>query len=257
MNNHPAISSEVFQALYLNEDVYWVESEKPAVNSSSNSNSSSNTNSNNEIDLVAIQEVGVKEVEIKSEIVEKSPEIIVLETPKIKPEIVEKVAEVLVNEVVEKRIIPLLLITDSITEADKVFLEKVLNAVKLSLTDVEVFTTDILKTTDFRTYSIGKSYQRIISFGVPFSKIGMARMFMPYEITPIKNIQFLMAETLVVVQNDLAHKRQLWGCLQQMFNQEDSRDQEDSEDCVDSEDQEDSGDYIDSEDYLDSGDYLD
>jgi hypothetical protein len=202
MNNLPEISSEVFQALYLNEDIYWVESDKPAVNS--NTNISSNSESNVETEVAVSEKVAT--------------EIAVAETPSIKPEIIEKSPEVIVNEVVEKRIIPLLLITDSISESDKVFLEKVLNAVKLSLVDVEVFTTDYLKTSDFRTYSIGKTYQRIISFGVPFSKIGMTRMFMPYEITPIKNVQFLMTETLVVVQNDLAHKRQLWGCLQQMFS---------------------------------------
>lgn len=206
MINQPEISSDLFQALYLNEDIYWVESEKPKVSSNPNSNSEQNS----ETDIGFVEKV-------ETEISNKIPEIVVNEVAILKPESIEKPTEEAVNEVVEKRVIPLLLITDSITEADKVFLEKVLNAVKLSLTDVEVFTTDMLKTTDFRTYSIGKSYQRIISFGVPFSKIGMTRMFMPYEITPIKNIQFLMTEKLVVIENDLAHKRQFWGCLQQMF----------------------------------------
>jgi hypothetical protein len=213
MSNLPEISSELFQALYLNEDIYWVESEKPVLNSNANSKS----NPNLEIDLDSKEQLFVKEEESKIGIVEKLPEIVVSEESNIRPEIVENATEITVNEVVEKRIVPLLLITESITEADKVFLEKVLNAVKLSLVDVEVFTTDYLKTSDFRTYSIGKTYQRIISFGVPFSKIGMTRMFMPYEITIIKNIQFLMIEQLVVVQNDVNHKRQFWGCLQQMF----------------------------------------
>jgi hypothetical protein len=213
MSNLPEISSELFQALYLNEDIYWVESEKPAINSSSNTNS----NSEFEANPVSKEEVVGIEEESKSEIANKLPEIVIVETPPIKSEIIDKLPEVVVNKVIDKRIIPLLLITESITEADKVFLEKVLNAVKLSLVDVEVFTTDYLKTSDFRTYSIGKTYQRIISFGVPFSKIGMTRMFMPYEIKIIKNIQFLMIEQLVIVQNDLNHKRQFWGCLQQMF----------------------------------------
>ena len=210
MINQPTISSEVFQALYLNEDIYWVESDKPVI--------SSNSNPNFEIDLVSKEEVIIKREETKIEIVEKLPEIEVSQDLNIKTEIVENAREITVNEVVEKRIIPLLLITNIITEADKVFLEKVLNAVKLSLVDAEVFTTDYLKTSDFKTYSIGKTYQRIISFGVPFSKIGMARMFMPYEIVIIKNIQFLMIEELIVVQNDVNHKRQFWGCLQQMFS---------------------------------------
>ncbi|MES2797352.1 MAG: hypothetical protein V4683_15375 [Bacteroidota bacterium] len=202
MSNQPEISSEVFQALYLNEDIYWVEIEKP------NENLSSNTKSIGEPELVE---------GIAKEIVEKKSDSARLQTQTPQPEKIESQSESVDNEVAEKKVIPLLFIVDSITEADKVFLEKVLNAVKLQLIDVDFFTTDLLKTTDFRTYSSGKSYQRIISFGVPFSKIGMTRMFMPYEIAIIKNIQFLMCEQLVVVENDLSHKRQFWGCLQKMF----------------------------------------
>lgn len=202
MSIQPEITSEVFQALYLNEDIYWVESEKPIESFSSISSG------NIESELVEV---------IEKEIVEEKSDSVRLQAQSLEPEKIKNLSEPIDSELVEKKVIPLLLITDSITEADKVFLEKVLNAVKLQLIEVDFFTTDLLKTTDFRAYSSGKSYQRIISFGVPFSKIGMTRMFMPYEIAIIKNIQFLMCEQLVVVENDLSHKRQFWGCLQKMF----------------------------------------
>jgi hypothetical protein len=56
-----------------------------------------------------------------------------------------------------------------------------------------------------------------LSFGVPLSSINLSIMLSPYQPQKIDNIWFLMAENLVVVESDVAHKRSLWECLQKMF----------------------------------------
>jgi hypothetical protein len=113
--------------------------------------------------------------------------------------------------------IPLLLIVDTISEAEKVFLEKVLKAVNLDLNSVEVITLGMLNETGFISLSTNKSYKKIISFGVPFVKLNLQIMLMPYENKLIEGVWFMLAEKLVVVENDVAHKRSLWASLQHMF----------------------------------------
>jgi hypothetical protein len=102
--------------------------------------------------------------------------------------------------------IPLLLIVDTISEAEKVFLNS-----------VEVITLGMLNETGFISLSTNKSYKKIISFGVPFVKLNLQIMLMPYENKLIEGVWFMLAEKLVVVENDVAHKRSLWASLQHMF----------------------------------------
>lgn len=205
MSIQSELSAELFQELFLNEDLYLIDNE--GVVKSENIQIQI-IESNNVVDDSAI--IPIENQKSK----EPEKEIIESQKSEIEPIEIAKVE----NVVLEKRAIPLLILVNKITEADKVFLEKVLNAIKLSLDKIEIFTAENLKTTDFRSFAADKSFSRIISFGMPFSKIGISKMFVPYQITIIKNIYFLMAEDLTVVENDIAHKRQFWACLQKLFN---------------------------------------
>ncbi len=195
METTDVISNEIYKSIFNNEDLYLIEN-KP----------------------------------IESKITEESQEktdLIEVNIPELETDTTSKISIEKKNETVpepikieeNKKEIPLLLLANDISVAEKVFLEKVLNAVNLSLDEIEIFTNNDLQKSDFKTFATGKTYQRIISFGLPYSKIGISKMFVPYQITIIKNIQFLMAELLPVVENDLAHKRIFWACLKQMFNQ--------------------------------------
>lgn len=183
-------SSEFYQSLFANDEVYLIENEfvRPIVE--------------NKISVAEPVETLIE----TNNIVEKAP-------IKVEP-IVQNIEPL---PAPNAKVFPLLILADEATEANKVFLEKILNAVKLSLENVELITRFELMDRPFTEISKNKSYQRIISFGMPLSKINLEIMLMPYENKLIEGIWFLMAEKLVVVENDVAHKRKLWACLQEMF----------------------------------------
>ncbi len=205
MTIQPEFSAELFQELFLNEELYLIQ--KDVIKEVENANVQLSESNNKEAKKVAEQPV-IQVVTNHKETISESQKL----------EITNDLPSTETIQTFEKKAIPLLILANKITEADKVFLEKVLNAVKLSLESVEIFTVENLKTTDFRSFAADKSFSRIISFGMPFSKIGISKMFVPYQITIIKNIYFLMAEDLSVVENDIAHKRMFWACLQQIFS---------------------------------------
>ena len=177
MSTKTGFSKDVFEALFLNEEVYFIESEF-----------------NETLKLVDVEQSVIEEI-TESKIIPVAVDI--APTP---------------NE-----IIPLLILVDEISEANKVFLEKILMAVNLNLEKVTLLTTSDLKAINFQKFSENKIYQKILSFGVSLSTINMNIMLMPYENKLIENVWFLMAEKLVIVENDVNHKRRLWGCLQQLF----------------------------------------
>jgi DNA polymerase III psi subunit len=174
-------NSDFYRAIFNNEELYFIKNAEK-----------------NEIVLVGT----------KLEITDNEPVALINE--------VETVEENKV-EIAENAIVPLLILVDEISEANKVFLEKILNAVKLNLEKVDLITQNQLKTQSFLTISENKTYSRILSFGVPLSSINLSIMLSPYQPQKIDNIWFLMAENLVVVESDVVHKRSLWECLQKMF----------------------------------------
>ncbi len=190
-------SSDLLKHIFQNEDIYIIE--------------------NKEVKQEILNEPAKKtSINLEKSVVQKSVEDKIATVPNLNK--IEKEAETTPAKIEDsKKIIPLLILANEISLAEKVFLEKVLNAVNLGISDIELFTNLDLRNSDFRSYATGKTYQRIVSFGMPYSKIGISRMFIPYQIAIIKNIQFLMAEHLPVVENDIAHKRLFWACLKQMF----------------------------------------
>jgi DNA polymerase III psi subunit len=65
----------------------------------------------------------------------------------------------------------MLIIVDDESVVVKVFLEKILKAVNLSLDEVELINQETLKHTEFKDITKGKSFERILSFGVPLVKL--------------------------------------------------------------------------------------
>jgi hypothetical protein len=186
------LNSEIFQALFADEDLYFIKDKS----------------------FDNIEDENIIEIEPKAE------KPIVIELPAIEVEKVVDKEEAINNEPIISNNIsafPLLIVTESITEAQKVFIEKVLNSVGLGLDSIELYSKDLYPNTNFRAFSENKSYKKIISFGVPFARLNIAIMMLPYENTRVENIVFLLAEKLIVVENDVAHKRKLWACLQEMF----------------------------------------
>lgn len=177
MSSKTGFSKDVFETLFLNEEVYFIRSEFKEAHKLADGEQNK-----------AVEITESKIIPIASEVAPAPNEII-----------------------------PLLILVDEVNEANKVFLEKILMAVNLNLEKVTLLNTSDLKAINFQKFSENKIYQKILSFGVSLSTINMNIMLMPYENKLIENVWFLMAEKLVIVENDVNHKRRLWGCLQQLF----------------------------------------
>lgn len=103
-------------------------------------------------------------------------------------------------------------------EADLVFLEKVLAAVQLTLKDVDILNIDSLKGTDFKPLLAAKSLHHVITFGVPLTRLRLEILLVPYQIKQLEGINFLYADSLASLQQDVNRKRAFWSCIKQMFN---------------------------------------
>ncbi|WP_428664258.1 hypothetical protein [Runella sp.] len=98
-----------------------------------------------------------------------------------------------------------------------IFLEKVLKAVNLNLDGVDILNLAGSKQMDFRPLLQNKKVHHFISFGVPFININLEIMMNRYDPKRIAGVNFLLAESLDIVQADDKNKRALWGALKKIF----------------------------------------
>ncbi len=113
----------------------------------------------------------------------------------------------------------LILIDESpaLSPSNTIFLEKVLKAVNLNLDGVDILNIAGSKQMDFRAVLQHKQVHHFISFGVPFIQINLEIMMNRYDPKRIAGVNFLLAESLDIVQADDKNKRALWGCLKKIF----------------------------------------
>ena len=113
----------------------------------------------------------------------------------------------------------LILINESpaISPSNTIFLEKVLKAVNLNLNGVDILNLAGAQQMDFRPLLGNKKVHHIISFGVPFIQINLEIMMNRYDPKQIAGVNFLLSESLDIVQDDDKNKRALWNCLKSMF----------------------------------------
>ena len=98
-----------------------------------------------------------------------------------------------------------------------IFLEKVLNAVKLDLNKADILNLAGEKNLDFRALLENKQVNYIISFGVPFIHINLEILMNRYDPKQVNGVMFLLAEPLEITQTDDKNKRALWNCLKAML----------------------------------------
>jgi hypothetical protein len=113
----------------------------------------------------------------------------------------------------------LLLIDESpeLSASDTILLEKILNAIGLDLTKVDILNIAGAKRIDFRPLLETKKIHHVISFGVPFLKVNIDVMMNRYDPKKVSDITFLLADPLSVMQEDQAVKRAFWVVLKQLF----------------------------------------
>ncbi len=113
----------------------------------------------------------------------------------------------------------LILVDESpvMSPSNTIFLEKVLKAVNLNLDGVDILNVSGAKQMDFRPLLQHKKVHHFISFGVPFININLEVMMNRYDPKRIAGVNFLLAESLEIIQTDDKNKRALWGALKKIF----------------------------------------
>jgi hypothetical protein len=99
---------------------------------------------------------------------------------------------------------------------DAAFLEKVLQAVDLSLDQVDIMNVHGMPNPNYSYLLRQKTVRHFISFGVPMESLHLYEL-LPYEVTFFGGIRFLYTDTLEGVRTDIERKKWLWNALKKMF----------------------------------------
>jgi DNA polymerase III psi subunit len=131
-----------------------------------------------------------------------------------KPIIEEEKPQELLHFVPSHRVV---ILVNNISEADKVLLSKILVAVKLDLSKVDLVELSLLKTMNVKTALSQNLISHFITFGIPMPNVKLEIPLMAYQIKEIKSIRFLFSDELKNLHQDVEKKKALWKALQEMF----------------------------------------
>jgi hypothetical protein len=111
-----------------------------------------------------------------------------------------------------------LILTEAISENEKAFLAKILNAVGLSLDQIDLIELNKVQSIDYQSFIIQNKTQKFISFGVGLGKLDWNILLNLYQIKNVVGVDFLLSNELRIVEADLTLKKALWTSLKQMFS---------------------------------------
>lgn len=153
---------------------------------------------------------------------EKAEPILKVEKPTIQPEVSTEEVELaidLANERVFKMKTQYLFVFHGLNNESKDFLLKILQALGLSFTKVDLLDIEKSPLVDFKETIYDNTIKNIVFFGEKSGKDFLPKLGLPlYEVKTLKNIQFVYSEELSVVsQNKENQKRKLWEILKETF----------------------------------------
>ncbi|KAA9349169.1 hypothetical protein [Larkinella humicola] len=111
----------------------------------------------------------------------------------------------------------LLLFDEELTPGELIFLENILKAIHLSLSDIDILNLAGSGLVDFHAVLENKTLHHFISFGVPFKTIHLNIQMDRYQPIRIFGITFLLADPLSAIEADSKLKRKLWEVLKKVF----------------------------------------
>ena len=111
----------------------------------------------------------------------------------------------------------LLLADEDLSPSDLLFLERILKAVNLDISGVDLLNVYGVSDVDFAAVLRHKHIHHFITFGVPFQRINLDIMMDRYQPVRFDGITFLMADSLPVVEANPTLKRLLWNSLKRVF----------------------------------------
>lgn len=150
-------------------------------------------------------------IEAKTVEVEK----IVAEKPKAVQEKTTPISSVkLPNILLKSRV---LILTDAISDNEKNFLSKILNAIGTNLEQVDLIELSKVQSIDYQDFIAQNVTQKFISFGVGLGKLDWNILLNLYQIKNVAGVDFLLSDELRIIEADIQLKKTLWGELKKMF----------------------------------------
>ena len=103
-------------------------------------------------------------------------------------------------------------------DEDLNFLIDILNACKLSLSDIALINVFKKTGTDYKTLLEKFTPSVILFFGIEPAKLEFPLQFPHYQLQQYNNQTYLNAPSLNVLANDIDKKKQLWAGLKKLFS---------------------------------------
>ena len=109
----------------------------------------------------------------------------------------------------------ILLIVNSISSEEKIFLEKVLSAVKLTINDCTLL--QLSENNSLSNHKLIEQFQSGTTINFGGQNLNFLQSISHYETTYIADKKILQADGLKLIMEDDSKKKQLWKCLKQLF----------------------------------------
>lgn len=110
-----------------------------------------------------------------------------------------------------------IILVNSLNSVDIELLGKILGAVKLDLSSVDIIELVESQDIDLSQIFVQNSVKQVITFGVNLSELSLNVSLNPYQILEKEGIKFIYSDSLSDIQNDIPKKKALWGSLKGMF----------------------------------------
>jgi DNA polymerase III psi subunit len=178
----------LFQQLFAGEDVYLISDEKNLEVAESTENAPK----------IPQTEVKIEPIVIEKEVVADLPVQVVEQTPLYVPD--QKV----------------LVLVNTITDSEKVFLNKILGAINLDLSNVNLLILSELDNKNLKSILQQNLLTQLVTFGVPLVKINIEILLTPYQIREVEGVKLLYSDALSEIENDIPKKKALWNALKSM-----------------------------------------
>ncbi|REA59073.1 hypothetical protein DSL64_19145 [Dyadobacter luteus] len=104
-----------------------------------------------------------------------------------------------------------------LAQAESVFLDNILKAVKYSIDQADLINISFLPPTDASKVISERKTARLITFGVPTARLNLDLLLTPYTPKQINGVWCLLADPLGMIEADRELKKKLWQALQAMF----------------------------------------
>jgi DNA polymerase III psi subunit len=109
------------------------------------------------------------------------------------------------------------ILTDSISDNEKLLLSKILGAIGLSIEQVDLIELNKVHSIDYQSFISQNTTKKFISFGIGLGKINWNILLNIYQPKNISGVDFLLSDELRVLDTNIELKKTLWNALKVMF----------------------------------------